>query len=120
MTVDSKPQYVLPEALVHRNQELEEKVRNLTHALESRAVIDQAIGVIMAVRSCDSERAWTILSTASQRTNTKVREIASALTATAFGALPPETARPVRHALAIITSQPRRKPACLPDQDAGD
>ncbi|MFI7242161.1 ANTAR domain-containing protein [Streptomyces qinglanensis] len=64
-------------AEVHR---LREEVAQLRQALESRPVIDQARGVIMASGRCDPETAWRVLVDTSQRTNTKLREVARLLT----------------------------------------
>jgi ANTAR domain len=44
--------------------------------LASRAVIDQALGVIMAQQGCTAAGAFDILRSASQNRNVKVREIA--------------------------------------------
>lgn len=49
---------------------------HLSRALESRAVIEQAKGVIMASARCTPDQAFTILSQQSQTENRKVREIA--------------------------------------------
>jgi AmiR/NasT family two-component response regulator len=49
---------------------------NLRRAIESRAVIDQAIGVLMATRGLDAEGAFRMLARESQNTNTKLRDIA--------------------------------------------
>jgi AmiR/NasT family two-component response regulator len=48
----------------------------LRTALESRAVIDQAKGVLMAVHRIDSGEAFTRLVEESQKENVKVRELA--------------------------------------------
>jgi GAF domain-containing protein len=45
-------------------------------SLASRAVIDQAIGVIMAEQRCDAASAFAILRAASQNRNIKLRQIA--------------------------------------------
>ncbi len=45
-------------------------------ALDARAVIEQAKGVIMAQRHVDAEQAFEILREASQRYNRKLRDIA--------------------------------------------
>jgi GAF domain-containing protein len=54
-------------------------------AMESRAVIEQAKGIIMGDRRCSADEAFAILSKISQDTNRKVREVAIALVATAQG-----------------------------------
>ena len=53
---------------------------HLTRALDSRAVIDQARGVLMARHGISAEQALDQLSRASQNTNTKLREIAARVT----------------------------------------
>ncbi len=55
---------------------LTEQARNLHIAMETRAVIEQAKGVLMAQRRVDEDQAFEILRDASQRYNRKLREIA--------------------------------------------
>jgi GAF domain-containing protein len=55
---------------------LAEQARNMRQAMESRAVIEQAKGVLMAQRHVGPEEAFEILRAASQRYNRKLREIA--------------------------------------------
>lgn len=52
---------------------------DLRGALASRAVIDQAIGVIMAENRCGSEEAFSILRSASQHRNVKLRDVAAGI-----------------------------------------
>ena len=56
--------------------QLGEQARNMRIAMESRAVIEQAKGVLMAQRHVDAEQAFEILREASQRYNRKLRDIA--------------------------------------------
>jgi GAF domain-containing protein len=56
--------------------ELADETRNMRTAMESRAVIEQAKGVLMAQRHVDAEVAFEILREASQRYNRKLRDIA--------------------------------------------
>jgi transcriptional regulator with GAF, ATPase, and Fis domain len=56
-------------------------VANLHTALESRAVIEQAKGILVAEYGCDPETAFKELSRISQNTNRKVRELAVDLVA---------------------------------------
>jgi GAF domain-containing protein len=56
--------------------QLGEQARNMRLAMESRAVIEQAKGVLMAQRHVDAEQAFEILREASQRYNRKLRDIA--------------------------------------------
>ncbi len=55
--------------------------RNLERALDSRAVIDQAKGVLMARHGLAPGAAFDLLSEQSQRSNRKLREIAEELVA---------------------------------------
>lgn len=64
-----------------RYMEAAEVIGQLQRALESRAVIDQAKGVIMAARGIDAEAAFAVLVEQSQRQNVKVREIAERVVA---------------------------------------
>lgn len=54
---------------------------NLTRALESRATIEQAKGVIMATAGCDPDGAFAILRQQSQSENRKLRDLASEIVA---------------------------------------
>ncbi len=55
---------------------LGEQARNMQIAMETRAVIEQAKGVLMAQRKVGAEEAFEILRDASQRYNRKLRDIA--------------------------------------------
>jgi GAF domain-containing protein len=56
--------------------QLFDQARNMRLAMESRAVIEQAKGVLMAQRHLTAEQAFETLREASQRYNRKLREIA--------------------------------------------
>jgi AmiR/NasT family two-component response regulator len=58
---------------------LAEEAANLRLAMESRAVIEQAKGVIMSQRRVTAEQAFEILREASMRYNRKLRDIAVGL-----------------------------------------
>jgi GAF domain-containing protein len=60
----------------------------LGQALESRAVVNQAVGVLMSQRGMTAEQAFTEMSRQSQNTNVKLREIAAGL----LEGLPAQTA----------------------------
>ena len=60
---------------------LTEQARNMRLAMDSRAVIEQAKGVLMAQRHIDSDQAFEILRDASQRYNRKLRDIAHGVVA---------------------------------------
>jgi GAF domain-containing protein len=59
----------------------------MAEAMTSRAVIEQAKGIVMAQRGVSAEEAFDVLSRASQAANRKLRDIAQALVDTA-GAQP--------------------------------
>src|SRR5579875_1689189 len=67
-------------ANARRYAEARTLAENLRRALDSRAVIDQAQGVLMARRGISAEEAFKVLARESQNTNTKLREIAARLT----------------------------------------
>lgn len=54
-----------------------ERIDQLTEALESREVIAQAKGIIMAKESCDAEEAFAVLRRISQHTHRKLRDVAT-------------------------------------------
>ena len=54
-------------------------IEQLWAALDSRAVIDQAKGLLMAAHGCSADEAFATLCAASQRENRKVRAIATAM-----------------------------------------
>jgi GAF domain-containing protein len=56
-----------------------EQARNMRLAMDSRAVIEQAKGVLMAQRRVTAEQAFEILREASQRYNRKLRDIATGI-----------------------------------------
>ncbi len=58
------------------HHQLGEQARNMRIAMESRSVIEQAKGVLMAQQQVDAEQAFEILRAASQRSNRKLRDIA--------------------------------------------
>jgi GAF domain-containing protein len=55
------------------------QAENLKRALESRKVIDMALGILMSTHGCSDDEAFAILSKASQNRNKKLRELAAAL-----------------------------------------
>ncbi|WP_335618114.1 GAF and ANTAR domain-containing protein [Lentzea guizhouensis] len=66
-------------ASAHRWQRASEHISGLEHALVSRAVIDQAKGVLMAVHSCTADEAFAMLVQRSQHENIKLRDVAKNL-----------------------------------------
>ncbi|GAB3195778.1 GAF and ANTAR domain-containing protein [Geodermatophilus arenarius] len=61
--------------------QLGEHARNMELAMQSRAVIEQAKGVLMAQRHVDADAAFELLREASQRYNRKLRDIATGIVA---------------------------------------
>ena len=55
--------------------------QQLQQAMESRAVIEQAKGILMAAQDCDPDEAFQILVRASQNQNRKLRAIATEIVA---------------------------------------
>ncbi|MFF3970385.1 ANTAR domain-containing protein [Streptomyces rubiginosohelvolus] len=72
---------------------LRREVDELRTALRSRPMIDIAIGMVMATEGCSRDEAWLILVNTSQRTNTKLRTLASRLTENSATPLSPDRLR---------------------------
>jgi GAF domain-containing protein len=53
--------------------------QNLATAMQSRATIEQAKGILMGAQRCSADEAFQILVRASQRENRKLREVAEDL-----------------------------------------
>jgi AmiR/NasT family two-component response regulator len=58
---------------------LHAQVDNLQRAIESRAVIEQAKGMIMMTMRCTADQAFEVLRSQSQTENVKLRDVAEAL-----------------------------------------
>ena len=56
---------------------------HLGKALESRATIDQAKGIVMATEGCDADEAFTVLARLSSVNNVKLRDVAARVVALA-------------------------------------
>lgn len=63
-------------------------IDQLRSSLSSRAIIDQALGIIMAREHCTQARAFAILRAASQNSNVKLRDIATAIVTSVAGESP--------------------------------
>ena len=72
-----------------RLQELADEVVGLRRAMESRAVIEQAKGIVIGATGCDADRAFEILVQQSQHENRKLAEIAADLVASKVGRVTP-------------------------------
>ncbi|WP_051736332.1 GAF and ANTAR domain-containing protein [Amycolatopsis rifamycinica] len=71
--------------LYQRYRQASELAENLRAALTSRAVIDQAKGILMAIRQISADEAFTLLVEQSQRENLKLRVLAERFVAHAVG-----------------------------------
>jgi GAF domain-containing protein len=67
---------------IHAYSSARELAENMQAALESRAVIDQAKGILMERHKLTAEQAFQLLAHASMRTNTKLRVISEHLVLT--------------------------------------
>lgn len=63
-------------------------IEQLRSSLASRTVIDQALGIVMAREHCTQADAFAILRSASQNSNVKLRDIASAIVMSVSGEPP--------------------------------
>ena len=59
--------------------EAKEVAEHLNEAMKSRAVIEQAKGMLMAAQGCTADEAFDLLVRASQRSNRKLRDVAGEL-----------------------------------------
>lgn len=61
------------------------RAADLQSAMESRTIIDLAVGIVMGQNNCDQESAVDILRRASNTRNVKLREVATAVVAAVSG-----------------------------------
>ncbi|WBB58213.1 ANTAR domain-containing protein [Streptomyces sp. WMMC500] len=81
-------------------ERLNEEVEQLKRAIDTRPLIDQARGILMAALHCSDEEAWTLLVETSQRTNTKLRVVAQAvIDSTSDAPLPEELLAQLRQSI---------------------
>lgn len=71
-----------------------ERADNMVAAMQSRAVIEQAKGIIMATRHCTPDEAFAYLVKASQQRNRKLRDVAMAIVSST-GASQQDPGKPV-------------------------
>ena len=71
--------------LVLRIAQLGEAKADLAAALQSRTIIDMAVGAIMAQNRCNKDTAFSILAKASSTRNIKLREVAASVIASISG-----------------------------------
>lgn len=82
--------------MARRLETHERHVAEADAALRSRAVIDQAAGIIMAQQRCSADEAMRLLRTHSSNSNRKLRDIAAEIVERTSGAPPAESAGFVR------------------------
>lgn len=71
--------------------ELEEEVDQLKEAVVSHAVVDQAIGMVVALGRVAPDQGWAVLKDVSQHTNIKLRHVAELILIWGRdGRMPPE------------------------------
>ncbi|MEB3048740.1 PAS and ANTAR domain-containing protein [Mycolicibacter sp. MYC123] len=75
----------------------------ISEAAASRAVIEQAKGVLMVCYGISAERAFDILVWRSQETNVKVRDLAARFLAAFTGRLPTEVLSDLDHTLLTVS-----------------
>ena len=76
-------------------------IEQLRSSLASRTVIDQALGIVMAREQCTQARAFAILRSASQNSNVKLRDIASAIVTRVSGE-PPQPSPAFDEELSVV------------------
>lgn len=97
MTDDNRPEESPDEQVAALQRELGQ----LRRAMASYAVVDQAIGVLIAVTGLRSDECWTVLRHTSQNTNIKLREIAQHVLRWVHSGRLPEEIRPKLHAAVL-------------------
>lgn len=102
------------EDALSRDEDLHTEVAQLRRAMQTRPVIDQAIGVLMASFRLSPEDAWNVLVAVSQNTNTKLHQLARQLVTAVQGSALDEAVQQHLGAalLALRTpTSPARQPA---------
>ncbi len=80
--------------------ELQEEIGQLKEAVTSHAVVDQAIGMMVALGRVTPEQGWEVLRDVSQHTNIKLRNVAELIIIWGQkGDLPPEIRATMEDAL---------------------
>ncbi|MEU5099223.1 ANTAR domain-containing protein [Streptomyces sp. NPDC020996] len=80
--------------------ELQQEVDQLKEAVASHAVVDQAIGMVVALGRLSPDEGWQVLREVSQHTNIKLRNIAELILIWGRnGTLPPEIRSELEEAL---------------------
>jgi hypothetical protein len=72
---------------------LQEEVQQLKEAVASHAVVDQAIGMIVALGRVTPQQGWQVLKDVSQHTNIKLRSVADLILVWGRAGVMPEQIR---------------------------
>ncbi|MET7981836.1 ANTAR domain-containing protein [Streptomyces sp. NPDC005281] len=79
---------------------LESEVQQLKEAVTSHAVVDQAIGMMVALGRVSPDEGWAVLKDVSQHTNVKLRNVAELILVWGRdGEIPPEIRAELEDAL---------------------
>ncbi|GHE93887.1 hypothetical protein GCM10018785_69500 [Streptomyces longispororuber] len=87
---------------------LRQEVAQLRRAVASHALVDQAIGVVVAVGGLSAAQGWTAVRYVSQHTNTKLRDVARCLVRWPLSGELPED---IRRTLSAAVDHARTLPA---------
>ncbi|MBC7270526.1 MAG: ANTAR domain-containing protein [Streptomyces sp.] len=80
--------------------QLQEQVDQLKEAVTSHAVVDQAIGMVVALGRVSPDQGWAVLKEVSQHTNIKLRNVAELILVWGrSGSIPPEIRAELEDAL---------------------
>lgn len=80
--------------------ELQEQIDQLKEAVVSHAVVDQAIGMVVALGRVSPDQGWAVLKEVSQHTNIKLRQVAELILLWGReGRMPPEIRVELQEAL---------------------
>ncbi|MFB8775908.1 ANTAR domain-containing protein [Streptomyces broussonetiae] len=80
--------------------QLQEQVDQLKEAVTSHAVVDQAIGMVVALGRVSPDQGWAVLKEVSQHTNIKLRNVAELILVWGrSGSMPPEIRAELEDAL---------------------
>jgi hypothetical protein len=80
--------------------ELQEQVDQLKEAVASHAVVDQAIGMVVALGRVSPDQGWEVLRDVSQHTNIKLRNVSDLILIWGrTGEMPPEIRAQLEEAL---------------------
>ncbi|MER6678590.1 ANTAR domain-containing protein [Streptomyces sp. NPDC000983] len=107
-----------PDGDSRRIFELEEQVDQLKEAVASHAVVDQAIGMMVALGRVSPDQGWEVLKEISQHTNIKLRNVAEMILVWGrTGEIPPDIGTELESAL--DRHGPTQIPEAPPDRAPG-